>query len=90
MADLSTLLLALSCVTGALALFALFRYQRLRGDLERAAEGSMLGVEFGAFNLPQAQLSPDADVRRQCRQWSTFAVVAMTLAVVLVAISMAV
>jgi len=49
---------------------------------------AMLGVEFGAFTLPQALLTPDAEVRRQCRLWSTSAVLAMSCSVLLIAISM--
>lgn len=77
MNELATVLLVLAIGCAAFGLYALFRSQRLRADIDRLAEGSMLGAEFGAFSLPQAELAPDSLARRQCRMWSIAAMSAM-------------
>ncbi|MEM6987283.1 MAG: hypothetical protein AAF499_12170 [Pseudomonadota bacterium] len=79
MADISTVLLIVSSAFAVCAVYALYRSQRLRADLDRSSEGSMLGAEFGAFTLPQAELAPDAQARRHCRSWAACAIVAMSL-----------
>ncbi|MEM7378249.1 MAG: hypothetical protein AAF460_12180 [Pseudomonadota bacterium] len=81
MSDITSLIWLVACACALGGAYALFRSQRLRADIERGAEGSMLGAEFGAFGLPQAELAPDETARRHCRSWSICAAVAMACSV---------
>lgn len=56
------------------ALCSLYNFLQSRSDLRRASEGSMLGAEFGAFSLPQANLAPNAGIVRRCHNWSVILV----------------
>ncbi|MEM9602980.1 MAG: hypothetical protein AAGA11_08960 [Pseudomonadota bacterium] len=81
MSDTTSLIWLLACAFALCGVYAVFRSQRLRADIERGAEGSMLGAEFGAFGLPQAELAPDETARRRCRSWSIGAAVAIACSV---------
>ncbi len=80
MVDLRIVLLGLAALLAVIGVYASWRSLRARADFNRSSEGMLLGVEFGAFSLPHAQL-PEAAGHRRARQWSALAAMTLVAAV---------